>query len=191
MVTVWPIRLCASGESATSLAVTLKVYKVSVTERVTPVSPARSISLPSSSNTRPSGNDPLPGTDVTVILAPGASTSESGCMSRLVVTTLICGATKAASDLASDGMVSPFSSGRMVVTLPGPNSTRPRSGLAVVGMPVAAMVMEPARVMLVVASAKPSCSTLSPSRVMLPRVEVRMPPLSLRTTAPPGTAAAR
>src|ERR1700722_10063926 len=189
MVTVWPIRFWASGLSATSLAVTLKVNNVPVTDSGTPARPLRSISLPASCSTRPTGPvEAFSADDEIVIAALGATTSDCDWKSTLKAPMLICGAVKPASEVGSDGMVSPFSSGRIVVRLPGPKITAPRPGLASVGTPVASSVIEPARVMLVVASATPNCSTSSPSNVMLPRDELNSPVLTTMEPAAGGGA---
>ncbi len=145
--------------------------------------------LPASISTRPPGGSgvpfgrvPTPG-PVTVMLADGASTHDPDWKSTTGAAMSMRGAVKLASDAASEGMVSPFSSGRIVVRLAPPNTT-----WSVASSPFATIVIEPGRVMLVVASTMPSCATASPFSVTLPRRETSSPLVSLSTSAPPLTA---
>ncbi len=174
MVTTWPIRLRASGVSATSLAVTVKVTRLSDIGR-TSFRPDRSMVEPVSSRTVLA--------ELMLASAAGATISAPDCMSTLPKALIEMFGwifwVKAVGVATLLGVVPDVSSGVMAMTLWPPRMILPLAPAFRVDR-----LMDPGRVIEVVTPIEPNWSISLPSRLTLPSLDCSTAPVSLVTTPP-------
>ncbi len=177
MVTVWPIRPSASGVSATSAAVTLKVTWLIDIGNVTPAIPERSMVLPCSSSTVPAvpavaalmpalmvsaalgaliSAPSLPPALPCTSTLPDAWMVIVGCSTVWKYGALLAPLTLVLELAVDVGSVPLLSSGRIAVRLDDPSTMLPLAVAQALFRQAVLRRIDPVRVVLVVATMAPS-----------------------------------